>query len=367
VVRPPVPFRRSSRDRGQTLNELLREGSARLAEAGIPNFQQEAIWLLEFALGTTHLALRVGDRRAATAVERRRTATLFARRASRKPLQYILGTQEFCGLDFLVEPGVLIPRPETELLVEALVGQAGLARPSAMIADIGTGSGCVAVALLRALPSAVLYATDVSAAALKLARRNAARHGVGDRILFRAGDLFQPLRALGCEGKLAAIVANPPYIPSGALAQLQPEVSRFEPWLALDGGPDGLAVQRRLLADAARFLAPGGLLAIEMGHGQAEALRQIASSHGAYELLGTRRDTAGIERVICLQKRGPRTDDRELRHQALSREEHSAFEKWTRSLSQAATRYAGRSGSAARRTRRSRSWRPPSLGARTVS
>ena len=302
VVRPHVPLRRASRRRGLTLDEVLREGSARLAEAGIPNFQQEAIWLLEFALGTTHLAIRVGDRRAVTPAERRRAAALFARRASREPLQYILGTQEFCGLDFAVEPGVLIPRPETELLVEAVARHEGLARPSAMIADIGTGSGCVAVALLRALPAARLYATDVSAAALKLARTNATRLGVGDRIVFRAGDLFQPLRALGCEGKLAAIVANPPYIPSGALAHLQPEVSRFEPWLALDGGPDGLAVQRRLLADAARFLAPGGLLAIEMGQGQAESLRQIAFSHGAYELLDTQRDPAGIERVICFRR-----------------------------------------------------------------
>lgn len=293
---------RTSRGRGRTLADLLHEGIARLAKAGIPNFQQEAIWLIEFALDTTHLAIRLEGQREVTAAEQRRAAIVFARRATREPLQYILGTQEFCGLDFRVEPGVLIPRPDTELLVEALLSHAGSARPSAMIADIGTGSGCVAVTLSRALPSTMTYATDVSPAALELARENAARHGVGDRIVFRAGDLFEPLRGLGCEGKLAAIVANPPYIPSGELALLQPEVSRFEPWLALDGGTDGLAVHRRLLHDAPKFLAPDGLLAIEMGQGQAEPLRRIAFSSGVYDLLHTRRDAAGIERVICLER-----------------------------------------------------------------
>ncbi len=293
---------RTSRGRGRTLADLLHEGIARLAKAGIPNFQQEAIWLIEFALDTTHLAVRLEGQREVTAAEQRRAAMVFARRATREPLQYILGNQEFCGLEFRVEPGVLIPRPDTELLVEALLSHAGSARPAAMIADIGTGSGCVAVTLSRALPSTMTYATDVSPAALELARENAARHGVGDRIVFRAGDLFEPLRGLGCEGKLAAIVANPPYIPSGELALLQPEVSRFEPWLALDGGTDGLAVHRRLLHDAPQFLAPGGLLAIEMGQGQAEPLRRIAFGSGAYDLLDTRCDAAGIERVICLRK-----------------------------------------------------------------
>ncbi|MGH7164976.1 MAG: peptide chain release factor N(5)-glutamine methyltransferase [Nitrospiraceae bacterium] len=292
----------TSRGQRRTPADLLQEGIARLAEAGIPNFQREAIWLIEFALETTQLAIRLEGEREVTAAEQRQAATLFARRATREPLQYILGTQEFCGLDFRVEPGVLIPRPDTELLVEELLSHAGPARPSAMMADIGTGSGCVAVALSRALPSAMTYATDVSLAALKLARENAARHGVGDRIVFRAGDLFEPLRGLGCEEKLAAIVANPPYIPSGELAHLQPEVSRFEPWLALDGGPDGLTVHRRLLHDAAEFLAPGGLLAIEMGQGQAEPLCRIAFGIGAYDRLHTRRDTAGIERVICFKK-----------------------------------------------------------------
>ncbi len=294
---------RTSRGRGDTVADLLQEGSARLATAGIPNFQQEAIWLMEFALQTTHLAIYVEGQREVTAAERRRAAALFARRASREPLQYILGTQEFCGLDFRVEPGVLIPRPETELLVEELLSHDGPAYPSAMIADLGTGSGCVAVALSRALPSAMVYATDVSPAALKVARENAARHGVEDRIVFRAGDLFQPLRSLGCEGQLAAIVANPPYIPSEELAHLQPEVSRFEPWLALDGGPDGLAAYRRLLEGATDFLAPGGLLALEMGRGQAEPLRHLALGCARYDLLHIRRDTVGIERVICLQKK----------------------------------------------------------------
>jgi release factor glutamine methyltransferase len=226
---------------------------------------------------------------------------LFARRAAREPLQYLLGTQEFYGLTFVVTPAVLIPRPETELLVETLVRHF-FSEPQPIVADIGTGSGCIAVALARALPSVMLYATDCSRAALSVARWNAGLNGVGGRLRFRAGDLCESLRGLGLEGKLSAVVSNPPYIPDGELDGLQPEVRGFEPRLALAGGADGLEVHRRLLRDAAEFLAPEGLLAMEMGHGQAEPLHRLALECGAYDRIQTRRDAAGIDRVICLQK-----------------------------------------------------------------
>jgi len=285
-----------------TRSALLRAGVSLLSDAGIPNAENEAIWILEFALGTSRLALRLEGSRTISPREQDRVMELFARRAAREPLQYILGSQEFCGLEFLVDRSVLIPRPETELLVEQVVQHNFRTWPP-IIADIGTGSGCIAVAVARALPTAVLYATDRSPAALRVAEHNAARHGVKDRVQFLLGNLLEPLRAHGLEGKVAAVVSNPPYIPDGELLELQPEVRMFEPRLALVGGMDGLEFHHQLLGSAMEFLAPGGLLVLEVGQGQAGPLSEIAVAHGGYVQDGLVRDAAGIERVVCLSKK----------------------------------------------------------------
>ncbi len=285
-----------------TRSALLRAGVSLLSDAGTPNAENEAIWILEFALGTSRLALRLEGSRTISPREQDRVMELFARRAAREPLQYILGSQEFCGLEFLVDRSVLIPRPETELLVEQVVQHNFRTWPP-IIADIGTGSGCIAVAVARALPTAVLYATDRSPAALRVAEHNAARHGVKDRVQFLAGNLLEPLRAHGLEGKVAAVVSNPPYIPDGELLELQPEVRMFEPRLALAGGMDGLEFHHQLLGSAMEFLAPGGLLVLEVGQGQAGPLSEIAVAHGGYAQAGLVRDAAGIERVVCLSKK----------------------------------------------------------------
>ncbi|MGH7228850.1 MAG: peptide chain release factor N(5)-glutamine methyltransferase [Nitrospiraceae bacterium] len=285
-----------------TRSALLHAGVSLLSGAEIPNAENEAIWILEFALGTSRLALRLEGSRTISPREQDRVMELFARRAAREPLQYILGSQEFCGLEFLVDRSVLIPRPETELLVEQVVQHNFRTWPP-IIADIGTGSGCIAVALARALPTAVLYATDRSPAALRVAEHNAVRHGVKDRVRFLVGNLLEPLRAHGLEGKVAAVVSNPPYIPDRELLELQPEVRMFEPRLALAGGVDGLEFHHRLLGNAMEFLAPGGLLVLEVGQGQAGPLSEMAVAHTGYAQAGLVRDAAGIERVVCLRRK----------------------------------------------------------------
>lgn len=291
-----------------TYQDLHREGLRILSEAGVSNTQQETVWLLEWALGTTALRLKVDGDHEVSRESRDRTLGLFTRRAAGEPLQYLLGSQEFCGLDFEVGPEVLIPRPETELLVtealEALTERSELQSP--LLADIGTGSGCMAVALAFALPQAVIYATDVSVGALRQARRNALRHGVEPRIRFVEGDLFAALKGKGKgleqEGRFHIILSNPPYIPDGELSGLQREVT-WEPRLALAGGPDGLAVHRRLLEEAGSYLAAGGRLILEMGQGQVEQLQSMAESLAWSEAVNVVCDAAGIERVLCVTRR----------------------------------------------------------------
>lgn len=290
---PPV-------NEADTLDEVWRAGIAVLRSAGIEQPEREAGWLLEGALGLSPLALRLEGARALTDAERVRATGFFARRASREPLQYILGSQEFCGLDFLVGPDVLIPRPESELLVHALAAS-DLARTHPLVADIGTGSGCLAVAAAHRLPAIRVYAVDLSPGALRVARANAERHGVAGRVRFLEGDLCRPLEAEGLCGKLGAVVSNPPYIAEAELDGLQPEVGRFEPRLALAGGPDGLALHRRLLAEARPLLVTGGWLLLEVAAGQAGAVQRLAEAHGGYRLVQVRRDGGGIERMVCLE------------------------------------------------------------------
>ncbi len=212
--------------------------------------------------------------------------TAIALRASGYPLPYLTGHVEFYGLDFEVTPDVLIPRPETETLVEL-----ALARRPATVIDVGTGSGCIAIALAVHLPQAIVYATDISRAALAVARRNAARHRVADRVHLLAGDLLAP-----CAGPVDLVVSNPPYVAEGEFAALPHSVREHEPRLALDGGPDGLAVIRRLLAQAPAVLRPGGTLLIEIGANQGAAVAQLARRH--FESVRIHPDLAGHDRVL---------------------------------------------------------------------
>jgi len=227
----------------------------------------------------------------------RRYSALVDRRATREPLAYIVGTREFWGLDFEVTPAVLIPRPSTELIVESVLERFPDRHAELRIADICTGCGCVAVALAHERPAARLTATDISRDALQVAARNAARHGVTERIDFRHGDLVDAIA-----GTFDAIVANPPYVLDGSGPGLQPEVRDHEPALALYGGADGLSLVTRLVADAPARLRPGGWFVFEFGFGQDVEIEELLGAADALELVDTRRDLDGIARTVVARR-----------------------------------------------------------------
>ncbi len=286
-----------------TLGELIAEARRLLEQAGIESAEQEALWIVEHVLRLpSHNVLTDRDRLLSSS-ELAATRGLIARRVGREPLQYILETQEFCGLEFEVSPAVLIPRPETELLVEYVTQRISTAR-QATIVDVCTGSGCIAVAIARLRPHARVLAIDLSSSALHVARRNAIRHGVGERITWLEGDLLGPLAEQGVEGLVDVIVSNPPYIAEAEWATLQPEVKLFEPRGALVAGPQGTELHERLLQEAARYLAPGGVVFLEIGGGQARGLRRIVEQLPGYKFHRLVYDKAGLERVVIVERVG---------------------------------------------------------------
>lgn len=217
---------------------------------------------------------------------------LIARRGKREPLAYITGQREFYGRVFAVEPGVLIPRPETEIIVDAVL-EIARARTAPRILDIGTGSGCLAITVAAELPAALLTATDNSEAALGVARENARQFGVDTRLTFRSGDLLA-----GCDGPFDIIMSNPPYVPERDRTSLAPEVRDYEPGTALFAGPDGLDVIRRLVPAAAAALAPGGWLIFEIGAGQADAVQEIVNRTPGLRCEQVVPDLQSIPRVV---------------------------------------------------------------------
>lgn len=216
-----------------------------------------------------------------------------ARRAAREPVAYILGRQEFYGLEFEVTRDVLIPRPETELLVDEALGFLR-ERPAGLVVDVGTGSGCLAVTIAVHVPQVRVVAVDASAAALEVARRNARRHAVAGQVELRQGDLLSEVA-----GPADLIVANLPYVSTEEVETLMPDVRLYEPRLALDGGAgDGTGLIRTLVAQAVGRLAPGGLLLLEVAAGQAARVADLLRSAGAFSDVSTRRDLAGLERMV---------------------------------------------------------------------
>lgn len=261
--------------------------AAELEGAGVPDAAFESELLVRTAAGLSRAAYFAGSE--LETEQRERVRELVARRLAREPFAYIAGRREFYGLDFEVGPRVLIPRPETELLVEVALQE--LQRtPGARVADIGTGSGCIAIAVAKHAPAASIAAIDRSGEALKVAARNAIMNGVTVR--FVRGSLAKAI------GGADIILANLPYIPSGGIAGLEPEVRDWEPRDALDGGPDGLELVRELVADCGGRLRPA-LLVLEIGVGQAQDVGRYGRELRAE--VKVLRDLAGIERVVCLR------------------------------------------------------------------
>ena len=294
----PEQRKRNKRGRAINIADAITEGAGALRDAGVDEPRREAASLLAHTVGRdrTFLFAHADDTLAPGELARFRS--FVARRAAGEPAQYIRGAQEFFELDFEVTPDVLIPRPETELLVETAL-ELLRATPSPRLCDVGTGSGCVAVALLHERPDARALALDISPAALRVAARNAARHGVGGRVEFVESDCFAALEGAG--ESFDIVVSNPPYIPESDLAGLQREVREHEPRAALTPGADGLRVIRRLLADAPRFLAAGGHLVFEIGFGQREAVGALVDPR-AWTPLGVREDLQGIPRAVVLRR-----------------------------------------------------------------
>jgi release factor glutamine methyltransferase len=296
----------------------LKEGMARLRATQVPSHTLAAELLLMHTLECDRAWLYTHPEAPVDSGVAEKYFALVARRAAGEPTQYLTGKQEFWGLEFEVTPAVLIPRPETEHVVEVALERLGArgikirldtGAPSAplRIADVGTGSGCLAVALARELPHAEIFATDISAAALEVARRNAARHGVSDRIHFLQTNLLeaflQEARAAGEVSRLFdLIVSNPPYVARDEAAALPREVREHEPETALFGGATGVEIYARLIEQAGSLLRAGGILVVELGYSAADRVRAIVSAQPGWANVTITNDLAGIPRVLAAER-----------------------------------------------------------------
>ena len=302
------------------MREALRWGEQALDQSALDSPRLDAEILLAHALGMTRAQLHAHTQSQLSSAELDCYRQLIERRARREPVAYIVGHQEFYGLDLFVDSRVLIPRPETELLVEkaieisqrqSVVADVCKSRRSerrlssevyrnqasgSVVADVGTGSGAIAVSLAVHLPQAQVYATDASPAALEVAACNCRRHGVEDRVRLLQGHLLEPLPE-----PVDLIVANLPYVSQAELAQLPPEISRYEPREALDGGPDGLDCIRRLLVQVGVHLKSRGIVLLEIGATQGQAVIALAERHFPAARVEISRDYAGLDRVVIVR------------------------------------------------------------------
>lgn len=278
------------------IGDLLKDGVALLASAGIDGAAREVRLLLQATAGVPIATQIAFPERTITVDAAAQFDALLERRARREPMAHILGRREFWSLAFKVTADTLDPRPDSETLVQAVLDQVPDRSSALRLVDFGTGTGCLLLSLLHELPNAMGLGVDVSAAALAVATENADALGLSPRASFGCGNWDDGLTA-----GFDIVVSNPPYIPSGDIAALQPEVASFEPRLALDGGPDGLDAYRRLGPATVRLLAPGGLAAFEIGIGQGDSVREIMATTGLRHI-ATALDLAAVERCVLFRK-----------------------------------------------------------------
>ena len=278
------------------VGDLIREAADVLLAAGVPGPQRDAEWLLSAALGIPRGRLRLDSGRPVPVARRRCFESWYERRARREPLQYVIGSQPFWGHTLRVDARALLPRPESERVGD----RARALHTRGAVGEIGPGSGAIAIALASERPGEAVYATDISKAALALSRENSARAGCHS-VSFFQGDLLAPVRSRLSECSL--VVCNPPYVATGEIAALAPEVRDWEPTAALDGGHDGLRFYRRLAAEAAALMRPGSWLVLEMGKGQRRRIEAVFSGTGAFAGAVAMGDYAGIERGLALCRR----------------------------------------------------------------
>ncbi len=285
---------------GEDLWRWREQNQQRSIEAGID--PDELDWLLQVAGGLDRLSLRLGSLRQQSVLSLKLSLEqlddLWQKRLKQRvPVQYLAGVVPWRKFLLHVSPAVLIPRPETEEIIDLAIAAARTSGFSNGIwADLGTGSGAIALGLAEAFPAAQVQAVDRSAAALAVAQQNAEAYGLGDRIQLHQGNWFEPLSSL--KGQLSGMVSNPPYIPSEMVLTLQPEVAQHEPQMALDGGADGLESIRHLVSSAPAYLKPGGIWLIELMMGQASTVKQFLEQQGSYRDVQIHQDLAGVERFV---------------------------------------------------------------------
>jgi release factor glutamine methyltransferase len=277
-----------------TVLEAINKGAEFLTRKEIESPRLQSELLLAQVLNLARLRLYLEFERSLTEPQANQFRDFLVRRGNREPLQHIVGSTSFCGLSMIVSGTVLIPRPETETLAEQAWTFLNSIPGETLFADLGTGSGCLPIAIAAHAKRARGVSVDISAEALAIAKQNVEKNGVGDRVELREGDFLAGLQPAE---RFEVIVSNPPYIPTAEIELLEPEVRDHDPRLALDGGADGLDFHRALAQGAAQFLKPGGRLFIEFADGQGEALRELFGSHG-WVVHGIIRDLSGTDRIL---------------------------------------------------------------------
>ena len=311
-MNPPLwPLEVVSNTAAMDVRATLKEGMAQLRAANVPSSTLAAELLLMHSLARDRTWLYTHPEAEVEPSIAHKYFELVTRRAAGEPTQYLTGKQEFWGLEFEVTPAVLIPRPETEHVVEVALERLGARgikinmrtgepSPPLRIADVGTGSGCLAVALAYELPHAEIFATDISAAALEVARRNAGRQGVSNRTHFLEGDLLGPIASSPVPFDL--IVSNPPYVAQSDADTLAREVREHEPHAALFGGPLGIEIYARLIEEAGALLQSRGVLVLELGYNAAQDVRGVLVAQGNWVSVSVTNDLAGIPRVLAAER-----------------------------------------------------------------